>query len=141
MAKRLRYYTPEPKEFHIGFEYEGLTEDKNWEKSVFADGKSVEYYEENRVRILDKTDFLSLDFNSIIKDDPFLGRVEVYTRQSGGEFAFETKTTTVKKVSGKLFDQYLFEVKIEKRFNTTSHTFWIELKNKAELEKLLSQLK
>lgn len=55
-----KYYTPSIEEFHIGFEYEWLQENKEWKKEnspieITIDGFELQKYG-LRVKFLDKTD-------------------------------------------------------------------------------------
>jgi hypothetical protein len=62
------YYTPTIEEFHIGFEYEWLDENKMWIKSFCPEEISVEGFDEQtyglRVKYLDREDIESLGFNT-----------------------------------------------------------------------------
>jgi len=65
----IKYYTPSVEEFHIGFEYEWLDEDKTWKKESTPTEISVKGYNDQtyglRVKYLDKEDIESLGFKEI----------------------------------------------------------------------------
>ncbi len=125
-----KYYTPDPEEFCIGFEYESLQderfpdEDNSWEKNIISDEwhlrKFIEYYcgdhIEIRAKHLDREDIESLGFEQIEYDT--YKKVNVYI-----ELDMEYKTFINAVVQGAAV--ILFQGTI---------------KNKSELKKLLKQL-
>jgi len=73
MENTKKYYTPEIEEFHIGFEYEWLDENKLWNKATPIEISRKNFDEQTyglRVKYLDKEDIESLGFE-FIKEDKF----------------------------------------------------------------------
>ena len=63
-----RYYVPELKEFHVGFEFEDwdVKEDENWVKRIVSERGFIKHpHCENRVKYLDREDIESLGFKFI----------------------------------------------------------------------------
>jgi len=86
MENQPKYYTPDIREFHVGFEFEYLNLDNEWEPTVIRERDCFKYLMEFpfRVKILDKEDIESLGykqsglnkeiFHGKTVDDPINGK-------------------------------------------------------------------
>ncbi len=147
-----KYYVPSIEEFHVGFEYEELTHERNesvgyiesekedweWEKRIF--GKNAIYntdvnfefkYQEyndfyTRVKYLDKSDIESLGFE-YIGNDKFIGKTKYYyTHIRASKFSDRVVVT--------------IESSVKEDSVRTLVVHSISIKNKSELKKLLKQI-
>jgi len=117
----MKYYTPTPEEFHIGFEYENKLVDGYWqwhgetEKVVFTKGTNLEgiidYPNLVRVKHLDREDIESFGF---------IKRKNDYLLQGRCSLMISNSKITITKNSGILF--------------------WGTIKNKSELKRILTQI-
>lgn len=124
-----KYYTPEIEEFHIGFEYEWLDENGNWNKESTPTKISKEGYEDQlyglRVKYLDREDIESLGFK-MYKQHAGLTLMEFESNDSRHNITFDANFGEKWNITiADKFDFIYF------------HGF---IKNKSELKKLLSQL-
>lgn len=121
-----KYYTPKIEEFHVGFEYQYKNKNK-WLKTIFQDGRSVEYHEEQRVKYLDKEDIRDLGW-LLMKEDK---EIDYYS---------------FKKDKNELIINFLdsyFGITVTIFYyinNNTRYSFSTPIKNKSELKKLMKQL-
>lgn len=121
-----KYYVPDISEFHVGFEYEWLcTAGNKWLKKVYKEGIFLEESLENcRVKYLDKEDIESLGFEEIGQEDYYLnGDLDNWRIE-------------------RLYDKdknYFYRIEKEDR-GDIEQIFFVYIKNKSELKKLLKQL-
>lgn len=144
-----KYYTPELEEFHPGFEFEYLYGD-TWYKHNLDGGpiihKELDQFKDDlmkiahavcRVKYLDEQDFIDLGFN-IDKEykDPFIGKTNRYYKVD--EYGFNTG----QEISFHYFQNKRLVMKLSHygSWSDGSKEFQIEIKNKSELKKLLTQL-
>jgi len=126
-----KYYTPTIEEFHVGFEYEALwgieNIDGEWLKETFSEKSSISSLEEKvRVKLLDREDAESLGW--IFDNNLSIGFINLENRYSysiAGVYGTEYDSISISEINEKGIIQFLFHGKI---------------KNKSELQKLLTQL-
>lgn len=125
-----KYYTPTIEEFHIGFEFEILTENKYWETTYIGkyelntiaaniNSNFKDYY---RVKYLDKEDIESFGFSNVIGD--------IYFLKVGKLFPVKLQQLEYNKIII-FYPEY---------FNRGEILFQGIIKNKSELKVLLKQL-
>lgn len=167
MEEQDKYYTPSIEEFHIGFEYEYLTDpripekESSWDKCIIKDTNHFQSflmcYEKDdfmevRVKYLDKEDIESLGFelidkkSSIIFDEPMEDYYRLY--KLGNNYIeynswYTSEINSNDKRYPKKNEKYTIYSKqfIENENNfVTSTRFSGTIKNKSELKFILKSI-
>ncbi len=143
METKEKYYTPELKEIHDGFEYEYLTVNDEWEKDIFGsikpeDTENVDYdlitrvFADNpnniRVKITDREDIESCGF-------------EEYKETGAYDMFFYKDSFSIGKRKNGKYEICLWHIKPEDNNGSgMAETLFLgEIKNKSELQVILKQ--
>lgn len=147
-----KYYTPLDEEFHIGFEYEALQDERSpnnnssWSKCDILTPEELEHvgrnlwknYSELRVKYLDKEDIESLGFEEY---DINWFRKKIFEEYPGYYYIVPT---TFYGNNSYIIDTDIIIVDIEgkyERLGNRERLFSGVIKNKSELNILLKQLR
>lgn len=156
-----KYYTPELEEFCVGFEFEQFDTWGSWRKFILTEdllnkrdipigsgNECQRYWQNTRVKYLDKTDIESFCFINILTTGTqrFKKYVNLKQLEDGEWFDYylflslryfdNTPHITIKKI-----DIHTYEEEIEVNDNVkTEYLFQGYVKNKHEFKKLLKQL-
>lgn len=137
-----KYYTPEAEEFHVGFEYESLQDERtpekesSWSKELISDEWEMRtfigYYcgdhiAELRVKYLDKEDIESFGFTQIT-EGCFNLPIKEFRGRLNQEVRILVRDTILIYLAKDLDDKETYVL------------FTGSIKNKSELKKLLKQL-
>lgn len=154
-----KYYTPTIEEFHIGFEYEWLDEEGNWNKENTPTEITPDGYDEQeyglRVKYLNKEDIESLGFKKSLKSQ-WAGWDDYYTENlnAGRDYYlyatlhFPRGVTDLTRIEDNLFEIILHRFYKSDEHGTTEIEDCIEqresevvfkgiIKNKSKLKEIL----
>jgi hypothetical protein len=137
-----KYYTPEIKEFHVGFEYERCDDGYSYFKDIYPraidTNKLENYLPYFRVKYLDKEDIENLGYReSNIKPDIFSPKGFYLEEDLTGFLLFLLKNNQVIIYSRDMTRTWLQPPSFNEEFTICFRGI---LKNKSELKKLMQQL-
>ena len=133
-----KYYTPNIEEFHVGFEYEYLTNGDEWVKHIINNKADlidcIEDIKESKIRVkyLDKEDIESLGFGKM--DFSFY---QNFIRFKRGRFDIYMSLIHADKTKVLIFRK---DYSVYTECHYSKEVFSGTLKNKSELKRLLKQL-
>lgn len=127
----MKYYTPEIEEFHIGFEYEWLDdekEDPTWIKATTPTAIEIKGYEDIvyglRVKYLDREDIEELGFIELGQEDYYLHG--------------DLNNLRIEKLHHKDIPCF-YRINYDNE-DIGSTNLFVSIKNKSELKRLMKQL-
>jgi hypothetical protein len=145
MSKEDKYYTPDPEEFHVGFECE-VVQEAQWVVVEAIDTTVLPYFERRlnedscRVKLLDREDIENLgfehDFNLDGEAYPDLFEEHGYSQG----FALDTQLEDDKLILFYLYPDGYVIIDYVYKCGSYPHAFMGILKNKSELKRLLKQI-